>query len=180
MKSIQEYITEKLKITKDNIDKYAQFTDILNVKIQSFENLHKLLNDYFSHIYNKDEVIIGDIRNSHGSLGWEIPKNPSQPKSSIKIPITSYFVITVNLKNETFSIHVGQETGLSRRVLFRYKATNQNGDLIKSFAIAAPREYRFVIGNNLLDWLINLKDEVIDTNCCEEIQLLKYFKIIEE
>ena len=180
MKSIQEYIIEKLKITKDNIDKYGQFTDILNVKIQSFEDLHNLLNDYFIHIYNKDEVIIDKTRNSRGLDGWDIPKNPSRPNLSIKVPITSYFVITVNLNGESFSIHVGQEKGLSRRVLFRYKATNKNGDLIKSFAIAAPREYRFVIGNNLLDWLINLKDEVIDTNCHEEIQLLKYFKIIEE
>ena len=177
MKSINKYILEKLKITKDNIYKHSIAEDILDVKIEYFDDIRKKLDQYFSTIYSDNEVIVGNLRQTQ-SLEWDLERLPSNKIKTISI--SAYFVINVILPKGSFSIHVGQERGLSQRVLFRYKYTDSNGNQGKSFAISPVKEYRFKVKDNLLDWLLTLKDEVIDSNCHEEIQLLKYFKLIEE
>lgn len=180
MKSIQEYIIEKLKITKDNIDP-SDNTYLLDVKIKDIEHLRNILIDYLLSVYGDKDFNGGDI-NKFGSTQWNLRKNLHGFIETIGV--SNQFVIDVNVSSDErqgFSIQCGTVKEFPNEVVFKYFYNGQSK--YKSSSVLMERQpFRFKIGENFLEWLLDIKEYAIqrEKSCKEEIQLLKYFKIIEE
>ncbi len=182
MKDIKEYINEKLKISKDNIynnDIYNEYLNILNVDVKSISQLRDILIDYLLSVYGDKDFNAGDI-NKIGPTQWDLCKNSRGFLETIGV--SNQFLIDVNLSSNEgrgFSIKCGTVKEFPNEVVFKYY---YNGEKYKSsYVIMAKKPFRFNLGENFLEWLLDIKEYVTqkEKSCKEEIQLLKYFKIIK-
>lgn len=178
MKSIQEYIIEKLKITKDNID-ISDNTYLLDVKIKDIEHLRNILIDYLLSVYGDKDFNAGNI-NKFGPTQWDLRKNSNGFIETIGV--SNQFVIDVNVnsdENQGFSIQCGTVKEFPNEVVFKYLYNDRKYK--SSYIIMAKQPFRFKLKENFLEWLLDIKSyvESKEKSCQEEIQLLKYFKIME-
>lgn len=182
MKDIKEYINEKLMISKDNIynnDIYNEYLNILNVDVKSISQLRDILIDYLLSVYGDKDFNAGDI-NKIGPTQWDLGKNS---RGFIEtIGVSNQFLIDVNVNSDEgrgFSIKCGTVKEFPKEVVFKYY---YNGEQYKpSYVIMAKKPFRFNLGENFLEWLLDIKEYVTprEKSCKEEIQLLKYFNIIK-
>ena len=125
MKGITQYIIEKLKITKDNIDP-SDNTYLLDVKIKDIEHLRNILIDYLLSVYGDKDFNAGDI-NKFGSTQWNLRKNL---RGFIEtIGVSNQFVIDVNVSSDEsrgFSIQCGTVKEFPNEVVFKYFYNDQS------------------------------------------------------
>lgn len=172
MKDIKEYITEKLKITKDNIS--HELIDILDVDVNDFSELKSILTAYLKEIYGEKNIVVTNSR--YSPVKWSLSDSI---RSTRFVTVGEHYGITAISKDYKiiFIIEVGKEHSVNNKVVFRYKTDTKS--LSYSRAIPSTSSHMYKIGTNFLQWLNNLKEyaEQRELSCKHESELIKFFKI---
>lgn len=175
MKGIIQYITEKIKISDNDIN-HIDPIDILNVNIRDFFEFNKVFTDYLNNIYGKSNV---DSEYEDKEFFWTMgtirsPKNSNLKKVKIS-GICKFYVDQQSDKDNGFVIIAGfvEELG---NIIFKHRRKFSNN---WSKPIMLLTNYRYKLGKNFLEWIKSIKDlsDARVMSFDEEKQLLNYLKI---
>lgn len=170
MKTINKYLTERLKLNQDSKIKQSKINQlgydesILDVNIKDFDHLKEVLKEYFEP-YSKEGYMLN------------IPKNSRKTQLSYNgysIPVDKVFVIEFCRvgKGPIFKIFVGLS---GTDIVMQKQVKNWNTKNSFNECGIVGKFDTLKIGDNLLDWLNKIKKRTINKEPGREINLMETF-----